>query len=167
MLQAASHFPEEQFVVTGAPAVPREFYEPYLSDAENIQLVFGQTHELMLAAKAAMVTSGTATLETALFNTPEVVCYKGSSISVWLAKKLIKVKYISLVNLILDYKLVEELIQSDFEEKRLAAELRSILFENKGEQILEGYKALRTKLGEHGASKRAAEHVVGLANPAY
>lgn len=163
MLQAAKHFPEEQFVITGAPAVPEEFYEPYLSKADNIQLVFGKTHHLMLAAKAAMVTSGTATLETALFNTPEVVCYKGSRISVWLAKKLIKVKYISLVNLILDFKLVEELIQSDFEERRLATELNSILFEDKREEILRGYETLRNKLGEHGASRRAAEHVVVLA----
>lgn len=162
MLQAAAHFPKERFVVTGAPAVDEDFYSPYVSAAPNIELVFGKTHELMLEAKAAMVTSGTATLETALFNTPEVVCYKGSSLSVWLARRLIKVKYISLVNLILDAKLVEELIQDDFEEHRLAEELKRILFKGKREDILTGYQTLRTKLGKQGASQRAASIIVGL-----
>lgn len=163
MLQAAKHFPEESFVVTGAPAVPEDFYAPYLASAPNIELAFGKTHQLMLQAKAAMVTSGTATLETALFNTPEVVCYKGSSISVWLARRLIKVKYISLVNLILDQPLVKELIQGEFEEHRLAAELKHILTE-KREGILKGYQTLRSKLGEQGASERAAKVVVELAH---
>jgi len=164
MLKMSDAFPEERFVIAGAPAIDKSFYTPFISHYNNVELVFGQTHQVMHQAKAAMVTSGTATLETALFDTPEVVCYYGSAISFWLAKRLVKVKFISLVNLILDRELVKELIQQEFNHTNLATELHRLLEGDKRNNILQGYKELRNKLGDAGASGRAAAVIVGLVN---
>ena len=110
MLQTAAHFPEYNFVVAKAPGIEENFYNTFLSSHKNVTTVVNQTYSLLSKAKAALVTSGTATLETALFGVPEIVCYKGSSISYYIAKKLIKLKYISLVNLIMNKEVVKELI---------------------------------------------------------
>lgn len=155
MLSVRSYFPEYQFVIAGAPSLPKSFYQNFVDD--NVHFVSNKTYDLLRCSKAALVTSGTATLETALLNVPEVVCYRGSTISYEIGKRLVKnIKYISLVNLIMDKEVVKELIQHDLTTENLVKELRLILGENR-EEILSNYKILREKLGGSGASEKAAE----------
>jgi len=159
MLSVAQDFPDFQFVVAGAPSVEPSFYSKI--GGESLKIVFGKTYELIGCAQAALVTSGTATLETALLNTPEVVCYKGSRISYEIGKRVVKfVKFISLVNLIMDREVVTELIQQQLNRKNLKTELTKILNEPKRSQILNDYKRLRQKLGGPGASERTAAGIV-------
>lgn len=160
MLKMQKHFSNYQFVIAGAPSKSEADYAQF-TQKNKVKIIFNQTYRLLQQSHAALVTSGTATLETALFNVPEVVCYKGSSISYAIAKKLIKVKYISLVNLIMDKEIVKELIQHDFNEKQLKAQLSAI--SNEGEyrtKMLENYQSLRTKLGGVGASENTAKHML-------
>lgn len=155
MLSVRSYFPEYQFVIAGAPSLPKSFYQNFVDD--NVHFVSNKTYDLLRCSEAALVTSGTATLETALLNVPEVVCYRGSTISYEIGKRLVKnIKYISLVNLIMDKEVVKELIQHDLTTENLVKELRLILGENR-EEILSNYKILREKLGGSGASEKAAE----------
>ena len=156
MLQITKDFPDYQFVIAGAPSQEKEFYAPYLKKS-NVFLINNQTYDLLSVATAALVTSGTATLETALFKVPEVVCYKGSKISYEIAKRIIKLNYISLVNLIMNKEIVTELIQQDFTAKRLKEELRKILNPEKRAQMLADYDALEEKLGGSGASETTAK----------
>ena len=163
MLSVLDEFPDYQFIIGGAPAIPDSFYEALIPDdidANRVKLVSGQTYKLMQNAQAALVTSGTATLETALFNTPEIVCYQGNHLSYLIAKRLIKVKYISLVNLIVDAPLVKELIQNDFNKTNLTSELKKVLQGPDRVRIFEGYQELRNKLGNAGASSRAAAKMI-------
>lgn len=163
MLNSLSNFDDYQFVIAGAPALSPSFYEPFLKRSKNIQLFHGETYDLLSIATAALVTSGTATLETALFGVPEVVCYKGSSISYHIAKRLIKVDYISLVNLILQKEAVKELIQNECNPKQIEKELKLILpGEKKHDQLKKDYADLLKILGQGGASKKAAEEVLKL-----
>ena len=156
MLKVVDKFPEYQFVVGCAPSLPEEYYKSLIGN-ENVQLVFNKTYQLLQVASAALVTSGTATLETALFYVPEVVCYKGNKISYLIAKNLIKVKYISLVNLIMDKPVVKELIQNDLTLENIEAELKQLLTNHKVQrQLLDDYEDLRYKLGNAGASNNAA-----------
>lgn len=156
MLKVVDKFPEYQFVVGCAPSLPEEYYKSLIGN-ENVQLVFNKTYQLLQVASAALVTSGTATLETALFYVPEVVCYKGNKISYLIAKNLIKVKYISLVNLIMDKPVVKELIQNDLTPENIEAELKLLLTNHKVQrQLLDDYEDLRYKLGNAGASNNAA-----------
>ena len=156
MLKVVDKFPEYQFVIGCAPSLPEEYYKSLIGN-ENVQLVFNKTYQLLQVASAALVTSGTATLETALFYVPEVVCYKGNKISYLIAKNLIKVKYISLVNLIMDKPVVKELIQNDLTPENVEAELKQLLTNHKVQrQLLEDYEDLRYKLGNAGASNNAA-----------
>lgn len=156
MLKVVDKFPEYQFVVGCAPSLPEEYYKSLIGN-ENVQLVFNKTYQLLQVASAALVTSGTATLETALFYVPEVVCYKGNKISYLIAKNLIKVKYISLVNLIMDKPVVKELIQNDLTPENVEAELKLLLTNHKVQrQLLDDYEDLRYKLGNAGASNNAA-----------
>ncbi len=155
MLTTIHHFPEYQFVIAGAPSLPDAFYTPFLTKS-NVTYISNQTYPLLKHAHAALVTSGTATLEAALFNVPQVVCYKGSWLSYQIAKRIITLKYISLVNLIMDKAVVTELIQGDFTPTRLHQELTQLIAGAKRMQILEDYKILRTKLGNQGASTRTA-----------
>jgi len=152
MLVSSSQFPGYQFVVAGVKSVPEAVYAGF-----DIPVVFDQTHALLRHAEAAMVASGTATLETALLGAPQVVCYKMSPVTYFIARLLVHIRFISLVNLILDREVVKELIQQKFTEKDLAAELHNLL-ENKTrrKQIASDYALLKTKLGEGGASERAA-----------
>ena len=160
MLSVEKDFPEFQFVVAGAPSLDLEFYQEITG--KDLKIVFGKTYDLLRSAEAALVTSGTATLETALLNTPEVVCYKGSRISYEIGKRVVKyIDYISLVNLIMDREVVKELIQNELNTKNLKSELEKILTEPKRSQILEDYKELREKLGGPGASERTAELILG------
>lgn len=156
MLSMLPHYPDYQFVIAGAPSMPLSFYENIIQDT-SVKIIQNQTYELLQHSQAALVTSGTATLETALFKVPEVVCYKGNPISYWIAKRLVNVKYISLVNLILDKALVTELIQADFNESRLKEELGKLLSGDSLASIKEGYEHLHDSLGNAGASRRTAE----------
>lgn len=143
MLQVAEHFKEHQFCVAKAPGLDDEFYNQFLPIAPNVTFVRNDTYNLLLQSKAALVTSGTATLETALFNVPEVVCYKGSNISYQIAKRVIKIKYISLVNLIMNKLVVKELIQNQLTVTNLVTELKDLLYNtDRIEQLKEDYKAL-------------------------
>jgi len=138
------------------------FYENIIGQSE-VKVVQQQTYDLLKHAHAAMVTSGTATLETALIGTPEVVCYSGNRISYEIARRIIDVKYISLVNLIMDREIVKELIQDDFNEKQLQKQLNLLLSDNKfRQQMLSEFDLLREKLGGSGASQEAADHVIKL-----
>ena len=159
MLSVRSYFKDYQFVIAGAPSLPKEFYRDFVDN--DVHFVSNKTYDLLRCSKAALVTSGTATLETALLKIPEVVCYRGSTISYEIAKRLVKhIKYISLVNLIMDKEVVKELIQRDLNTQNLTTELQLILQGKKRETILEEYEVLRSKLGGVGASDKAAEIIV-------
>ncbi|QQV01971.1 MULTISPECIES: lipid-A-disaccharide synthase [Chryseobacterium] len=161
MLSVRPHFENYQFVIAGAPSLDKEFYQRYVD--ENVHFVSNKTYDLLRCSKAALVTSGTATLETALLNVPEVVCYRGSKISYAIAKRLVKnIKYISLVNLIMDREVVKELIQSDLNTQNLTRELNFILSGEKRSQMLKDFDLLREKLGGKGASDNAAQVILNL-----
>lgn len=156
MLSVQNHFPEYRFIIAAAPSMPESFYRSVMGDL-NGELVFGRTYDVIRSADAALVTSGTATLETALLNTPEVVCYKGGKISYHIARRLIKVKFISLVNLIMDREVVKELIQDDLTTANLVNELKGLLPTGiKREGVLADYAELRNALGNAGASAKTA-----------
>lgn len=156
MLSITSDFEDYQFVIAGAPSQDREFYEGFM-DNSNISLVMNKTYDVLGIAYAALVTSGTATLETALFKIPEVVCYKGSYISYHIAKRIINLDYISLVNLIMNREVVKELIQNDFNTNNLKIELNKILDKANRKRIFNDYFELEKKLGGKGASRNAAQ----------
>jgi lipid-A-disaccharide synthase len=156
MLKAAERFPDHRFVIAAAPSLPEAFYRDLIGSSP-VTLVFNRTYDVLRTAKAALVTSGTATLETALFGVPEAVCYNGGAINVWLARRLIKIEFISLVNLIMEREVVRELIQQGLTPKSLGNELDRLLndapYRLRVEQDL---AALREKLGGPGASAKAA-----------
>ncbi|HEX4887244.1 MAG TPA: lipid-A-disaccharide synthase, partial [Luteibaculaceae bacterium] len=159
MLEVSKHFPQYQFVVAKAPSQPVSFYQQWLNGS-GVRWVENQTYALLKNSVAACVTSGTATLETALFEVPQVVCYKGSAISYQIAKRLIKVKYISLVNLIMDAPVVTELIQSELNAPNLKRALNGILDEKGAQQMKSNYRELALRLGGVGASERASKIIV-------
>ncbi|MBF03507.1 MAG: lipid-A-disaccharide synthase [Flavobacterium sp.] len=159
MLSIVKDFPDYQFVIAGAPSQDFSFYEPFLKK-ENVHFISNRTYDLLEVAHAALVTSGTATLETALFKVPEVVCYKGSWVSYQIAKRIITLKYISLVNLIMDQEVVKELIQDDFNSRQLKIELNKILQGAERTKMIENYNILEEKLGGVGASKKTAHLIV-------
>jgi lipid-A-disaccharide synthase len=165
MLQVCKYFPGYHFIVAKAPGLEAVFYDSLLKPYNNVSSVSGQTYALLKQSKAALVTSGTATLETALFGVPEVVCYKSSAISYQIGKRVIRVKYISLVNLIMDKPIVKELIQDELTPEHLQAALNDLL--NNPEriaQLQEDYRQLKQKLSEGGpASANAARSIVDLA----
>lgn len=157
MLKVVPHFTEYQFVVAGVSSVDKDLYKRIIGN-NDVFLVENQTYELLQNASAAVVTSGTATLETALLSVPEVVCYKATRFSYRIAKWLVKVKYICLVNLVMDREVVKELIQSDMTEENIIAELEQLLHNGKRQRrLLEDYDELQERLGSAGASARAAE----------
>lgn len=158
MLEVSKAFPDHQFIVAKAPGLDDDFYSSLLSSYRNVSAVSGKTYDLLMQAKAALVTSGTATLETALFGVPEVVCYKGSYLSYQIGKRLVKVKFISLVNLIMDKLVVKELIQHDMNAKNLEHELHGLLTnESRIAQMKKDYTDLKNKLsGQGNASAKAA-----------
>jgi lipid-A-disaccharide synthase len=162
MLEVSRNFPDYQFVVAKAPGQEDSFYTSLLQPYKNVSSVSDQTYALLKRSKAALVTSGTATLETALFGVPEVVCYKGSNISYQIAKRLIKVKYISLVNLIMDKLVVKELIQDEMNVENLKKELSELLNdEERKKQLKADYEALKELLSQGGhASAKAAKSIV-------
>jgi len=160
MLLMVKKFPDHQFIIAGAPGQDLSFYKQFISH-NDVAIVENKTYDLLSLANAALVTSGTATLETAMFKVPEVVCYKGNTISYQIGKRLVKnIKYISLVNLILDKETVTELIQDDFNEKRLEDELFKILDHKYREKIFDDYYELEQKLGGKGASENTAKLII-------
>lgn len=165
MLRMVEHFPQYQFVIAQAPSMPDEVYQQIIGK-QQILLVKGQTYSLLKIAQAALVTSGTATLETALFGVSQVVCYKGNPISYWLAKKLVKIKYISLVNLIMDKPVITELIQNDLTENNLKNELSQLLDSSSPrlKSLQEDYAALWQVLGNQSASKNASNEIFDFIN---
>jgi len=164
MLEVSKAFPSYQFIVAKAPGLDENFYDTLLKEYSNVSYVANKTYDLLLQARAALVTSGTATLETALFGVPEVVCYKGSNISYQIAKRVIKIKYISLVNLIMDKEVVKELIQDEMTTGNLTTELNKLLNDtDKQEQLRADYAALKKLLSQGGnASANAAKSIVGF-----
>ena len=156
MLKVVPHFPEYQFVIAGVSSIEKSLYKKIIGNTD-VFLVEGQTYELLQNSSAAVVTSGTATLETALFSVPEVVCYKATGFSYRLAKWMIKVKFISLVNLVMDKEVVKELIQGDLTEENIVKELDLLMHNGKRQrQLLEDYEDLKDRLANAGASERAA-----------
>jgi lipid-A-disaccharide synthase len=161
MLTVAKHFIDYKFIVAKAPGLPDEFYEELLKPYNNVESVSDKTYALLSRSTAALVTSGTATLETALFGVPEIICYKGNPASYQIAKRLIKIKYIGLVNLIMDKPVVKELIQDELTEENLVAELTLLLHDqNKKQQLAKDYADLKTLLSAGGhASSNAAKSI--------
>jgi len=159
MLSVVTDFPDYQFVIAGAPSQEFSFYSTFLT-ANNCHFISNKTYDLLSISFAALVTSGTATLETALFKVPEVVCYKGSWLSYQIAKRIVTLKYISLVNLIMDKEVVTELIQDNLNTSTLKIELQKLLNTNHRDLVLENYNALEKKLGGSGASEKTAKLIV-------
>jgi len=159
MLKMLSHYPEYQFVLAGAPSFNMDIYQPIIGNLP-VKVVFNQTYDLLKHAHTAIVTSGTATLETALFDVPQVVLYKMIQIQYDIGKYFIKVKFFSLVNIIMDCEIVKELLQNNLEQL-IKSELDKLLKDNVyRSKMLENYKVLKNKLGQTGASKRTAEIIV-------
>jgi len=156
MLSVVDDFTDYQFVIAGAPSQDFSFYQSIIQ-SRDIAFVDNKTYDLLSISFAALVTSGTATLETALFKVPQVVCYKASNISYQIAKRIVTLKFISLVNLIMDREVVTELIQGDLNTKRLKKELEAILNPEKREQLFLDYYELEKKLGGKGASENTAK----------
>jgi lipid-A-disaccharide synthase len=164
MIRASEKFPDYQFVIAGAPSFNRAYYEQFF-DGKFIPVLFNATYDLLSHAEAAVVASGTAVLETALFNVPEVLVYKGHPISIGIARALIKIKYIGLVNLIMDTTVIKELIQRDCTPENITTELDNIL-NNKTyrENMLSEYDKLDEKMGKPGASAKTAELIIKYAS---
>lgn len=162
MLKVIPKFPQYQFVIAGVSSIDKEVYSHLIQDVD-VRLVENQTYELLQNSSAALVTSGTATLECALLAVPEVVCYKASNASYRIAKSLIKVPYISLVNLIMEREVVKELIQNDLNENNLTKELDNILSNPKRQRrLLEDLDVLKDRLGNSGASEKAAAVIISM-----
>jgi lipid-A-disaccharide synthase len=168
MLSVTPHFPGYTFMVAQAPGQDAPFYNRFLMGYSNVTLIKNSTYDLLTIADAALVTSGTATLETALFKVPEVVCYKTSKFSYQIAKRLVKIKFISLVNLIMDKEIVKEIIQENLTEQQLTNALRNIT-ENElhRKEVMNNYASLHALLAAGGedASAKVAKEIVTLAGP--
>ena len=161
MLDVVKQFPNYQFVIACAPSLPMSYYKSIIGEKANVRLVLNRTYQLLQLSSAAMVTSGTATLETALFDVPEVVCYKANKISYLIARQVARVRFICLVNLIMDREVVKELIQNDLTANNIANELKSLLASSKRQKkLLEDYEELKSLLGNAGASDKAAETII-------
>ncbi len=158
MLSVIDQFPNHQFVIAGAPSQKLAFYKQFIT--KDVSIIENKTYDLLQHSTSALVVSGTATLETALFKVPQVVCYKTGWLFYRLAKMVMKVKYISLVNLIMDKESVKELIQKELNTHNLTSELRKITTEEYRKTMLNDYEELHQKLGGIGASKRAAKLII-------
>lgn len=163
MLSMIDNFVDYQFVIAAAPTFNAAYYHQFIGE-KSAKLVFAQTYDLLSTAHAAIVASGTATLETALFNVPQVVVYKGGTLSIAIARLLVKIKFISLVNLIMDEKVVTELIQEDCNAQKITDELNFIVKGKERNQMLRQYEELAKKMGTAGASARTAKLIVDFLN---
>ena len=156
MLSLVNEFKDYEFIIAGAPSLDYSFYKSFIK-SNNVNFISNKTYDLLSMSTAALVTSGTATLETALFKVPQVVCYKGSAISYFIAKKIITLKFISLVNLVMNKEVVTELIQNNFNKKRLKTELTRILDTEERKKMFLNYYELEKALGGKGASEKTAK----------
>lgn len=160
MISVRGSFPGYQFVIAAAPSVQKDFYHEMVAGTD-IRVVADQTYHLLDHAEAALVTSGTATLEAGLIGVPQVVCYRGNLLSYLIARRLVHVQYISLVNLICDRMVVPELIQQELNRENLETALRPILTPgDQRDQVIKGYAELKQRLGGRGASKRIARLMI-------
>ncbi len=160
MLKVAAQFPELQFIVAGASSLEKSFIEKYITQ-KNVKLLYNKTHEILIHSDAALVTSGTATLETAILNIPEAVCYRGDAVSYQIAKRLIKVDFISLVNLVMQKEVIKEYVQNNMTVENLSKELNLLLNNDLYKNtMLANYAQMRERLGGKGASERTAEIMV-------
>jgi lipid-A-disaccharide synthase len=164
MLSIIDDYPDYQFVIAGAPSQDFSFYQKFIKRTD-VKFIANKTYDLLSISFAALVTSGTATLETALFKVPQVVCYKGNAISYHIAKRIITLKYISLVNLIMNKEVVKELIQNDFNKKSLKQELDNILDTEFRKQLFIDYYELEKILGGKGASEKTARLIYNAIKP--
>lgn len=161
MIEAANSYPDYEAIIAAAPGIPPSFYQQFISDHPTVRILQNASYSLMTYARAGLVTSGTASLEAALFGLPEVVCYKGGWISYWIARRLVDVPYIALTNLVLNKEAVKELIQGDYNYKTLIHELDKLLNDSpERRQQLADFQVLREKLGQEGASQRAATAIL-------
>ncbi len=161
MMQVVDQFPDYQFVIAGAPSFDQNHYASF-TGKKLVPVIFNQTYDLLGHASAALVASGTATLETALFHVPQVVLYKGNPISIAIARAVIKIRFISLVNLIMDREIVKELIQQDCTPEKISKELNSLLNDQTyRKNMLANYDLLDGKMGEAGASAKTADLMIG------
>ncbi len=164
MLAVTEKFPDHQFIIAGAPSFNAGYYRQFLN-GKSIPVIFNATYDLLNLADAAIVASGTATLETALFNVPQVVVYKGHPVSITIGRMVIKVKFISLVNLIMDNEVVKELIQQDCSPSKIITELDLIVNDkNRREKMLKDYDRLDKKMGKPGASAKTAGLIIKYAS---
>jgi len=159
MLEVIENFPKYQFVIAGAPSINLEFYQDIIKN-KNVSVIKNETYALLSNSKAALVTSGTATLEAGIFKIPQVVCYKTSFISYFLAKIFVKIKFISLVNLIMDEEIIKELIQSKCSKQNIIKELKKVLDLEKRNNLMSKYDELISLLGSSGSSRRVAKDIV-------
>ena len=160
MMSVVDQYPDHQFLIAATSHISMDYYRELTPDHERVKIIPGKTYEILQIAKAALVTSGTATLETALFGVPQVVCYKTSPLSYQIGKLLIDISFISLVNLIMEKEVVKEFIQNDLNPNRLKNELDALLYdEDYKNQILKLYQELRNKLGQGDAPERIAGHI--------
>ena len=157
-VQVAAHFNSYQFVIAGAPGIPPEYYDSFVKNTPA-KIIYSNTYGLLKKSTAALVTSGTATLETALFAVPQLVCYKSNPINYWIGKKIVKLKHISLVNLILDRTAVTELIQEDCRVENLVEHLENLMKKNRLNKIQKDYQELKKQLGGPGASEKTAAFI--------
>lgn len=156
MLEIIQNYKNYQFIIAAAPSIEPDYYQKFVRN-NKVKVVFNQTYDVLKHADAALVTSGTATLETALFNVPQVVCYRAGNVSYFIAKQFVKTQYISLVNLVMNAEVVKELIQFEMNAEKLTTELNKLLYDNDYRQeMLNNYEKLREKLGGTGASERVA-----------
>jgi len=162
MLEVSRLHPDYQFVVGGAPSQEMKIYQKHMKE-ENIPVLFGKGQDLMKYSKAALITSGTATLEAALLNLPQVICYKGNRISIEIARRVVKIKYIGLANLIMDKPVIPELIQEDMTIERMNRELDLMLHDRlRREQLFSDYELLRKRVGGPGASEKVANSIISF-----
>jgi lipid-A-disaccharide synthase len=159
VIKIVDYFPDHQFIVAGAPNIELSYYKSILKN-KRIKVIENKTYEILSISTAAIVTSGTATLETALFKVPQVVCYKSSYFSYFIAKLIVNIKYISLVNLIMDQQIVKELIQQDCNKDKIRNELEKILDLNNKKSLQIKYDELTSILGNNGTSKRVALDII-------
>ncbi|PID95697.1 MAG: lipid-A-disaccharide synthase [Bacteroidetes bacterium] len=161
MLSVTDHYPDYQFVIAGAPGQTEAIYQPIVKE-KKIPVIFNQGKEIMKYASAALITSGTATLEAALFKLPHVICYKGNPITIFIGRLLIRsIKFIGLTNLVMDKSVNAELIQKEVNKDNLIAHLNRLLFDKDcQEQLKDDYEQLHQKMGTPGASQRIARHMI-------
>jgi len=167
MLKQIKNFPSHQFVIAAAPSFDLSYFEPFTEKYPSLKIISNRTYDLLQISHAALVTSGTATLETALFKVPEVVCYKANAISYQIAKRIVDIKYISLVNLIMDQEVVTELIQAKLNEKLLKQELGKLISDTPDRlKMINKFEELINTLGSGGASAKTAELLIDNLNHA-